>query len=95
MLVLGVLIAAAFKFPVAISAVIVGIFAVFHGHAHGAEMPLAIGAVGYCLGFALGTALLHAMGLAGGMLLQQMNVNKLARFAGGAIAFGGIWLAMV
>jgi urease accessory protein len=93
-LVLGVLIAAAFKFPLAISASIVGVFAVFHGHAHGAEMPLAIGAVSYSLGFALGTALLHAVGIAGGIVLQKMNSEKAVRFAGGAIALGGIYLAM-
>lgn len=93
-LALGVLIAAAFRFPLAASAAIVGIFAVFHGHAHGTEMPLAIGAVSYSLGFALATALLHAVGMAGGIILQKMNIEKAIRFAGGAIALSGIYLAM-
>jgi urease accessory protein len=59
MLTLGVFIAAAFKFPLTTSATIVGFFALFHGYAHGNEMSLAIGAISYSIGFALGTALLH------------------------------------
>jgi len=93
-LVLGVLIAAAFRLPLAASAVLIGIFAVFHGHAHGAEMPLAMGAVSYSLGFALATALLHGAGIAGGLLLQRMNVEKVVRLAGAAIAVGGVFLAV-
>lgn len=95
-MVLGVLVAAAFKFPLAASAAIVGLFAMFHGHAHGTEMPLAMGAVSYSLGFALATALLHALGIAGGVILQQqLNNDKVVRFAGGAIAMGGVYLAAV
>ena len=93
-LVLGILIAAAFKFPLMISASIVGVFALFHGHAHGAEMPLVAGAISYSLGFALATALLHAAGIVGGMMLQKMNVEKVVRYAGAAIAVGGVYLAL-
>jgi urease accessory protein len=93
-MVMGILIAAAFKFPVVVSAVIVGMFAVFHGHAHGAEMPLAMGAVSYSLGFALATALLHCAGIAGGIVLQKTNVEKVTRFAGAAIAISGVYLAV-
>lgn len=89
-LVLGVLIAGAFRLPLAISGILVGIFAVFHGHAHGAEMPIAIGAVSYSAGFALATALLHAVGILAGMGLQK----KITRFAGCAIALSGIYLAV-
>lgn len=93
-LVLGVMIAGAFKFPLAVSGVLVGIFAVFHGHAHGAEMPMAIGAVSYSAGFALATALLHAVGILAGTGLQRLNIERLARMAGYGIAFGGIYLAV-
>jgi len=92
-LVFGVLIAGAFKFPIIVSALIVGVFALFHGHAHGAEMPFAIGAVSYSIGFALATAILHTAGIAFGMLLQRIDLEKVNRFAGGAIALSGIFLA--
>lgn len=93
-LVLGVLIAGAFKLPLAISGMLAGIFAVFHGHAHGAEMPIAVGAVAYGAGFALTTALLHAAGILAGTGLRKLNIEKITRFAGGAIALGGIYLAV-
>lgn len=93
-LVLGVLIAGAFKLPLVISGMVVGIFAVFHGHAHGAEMPIAVGAVSYSAGFALATALLHAAGILAGTGLRKLNIEKITRFAGGAIALGGIYLAV-
>lgn len=93
-LVLGVLVTTAFRLPVAISALVVGLFAIFHGHAHGAEMPLATGAVSYSLGFALATMLLHVVGVAGGMALKMLNMENAVRYAGGAIAFSGIYMAV-
>lgn len=93
-LVLGVLIAGAFKLPLAISGMLVGIFAMFHGHAHGAEMPIAVGAVAYSSGFALATALLHAAGILAGTYLRKLDIEKITRFAGGGIALGGIYLAV-
>ena len=93
-LVLGVLIAGAFKFPVIFSALIVGFFSLFHGHAHGTEMPVAIGAASYSIGFALATAMLHTAGIASGIILQKINLEKVNRFAGGAIALSGIYLAV-
>lgn len=93
-LVLGVLIAGAFRLPLAISGILVGIFAVFHGHAHGAEMPIAVGAIAYSAGFALATALLHAAGILAGTGLRKLDIEKITRFAGGAIALGGIYLAV-
>ena len=63
---------------------LVGFFAIFHGHAHGAEMSLASSA-----GFALATALLHGLGVGGVLLVRQ----RLTRLAGGAIAMSGVYLA--
>jgi urease accessory protein len=94
LLLFGVLIAGAFKLPLAYSAFVVGIFAIFHGHAHGAEMPVTIGAISYTLGFALATAMLHLAGIGFGMLTQKANLQTVSRFAGGAIALGGIYLAI-
>lgn len=93
-LVLGMLIAGAVKLPLTISAMLVGIFAVCHGHAHGAEMPIAIGAVSYSAGFALATALLHATGMLAGIGLRILNIEKITRFTGGAIALSGIYMAV-
>ena len=93
-LVLGVLIAGAFRLPLVISGILVGVFAVFHGHAHGAEMPVAIGAISYSAGFVLATALLHVVGILSGIGLQKLNVDKVTRFAGCAIAASGIYLAV-
>lgn len=94
MLVVGALIAAGVKFPVAISAVIVGFFALFHGHAHGAEMPTISIALTYFIGFSLATALIHMLGMSLGSLLQKNNLQKISRFAGAAIVFSGIALAV-
>jgi urease accessory protein len=93
-LVLGVLIAGAFKFPVAVSASIVGLFALFHGVAHGSEIPMTSSAVTFSIGFAVATALLHGIGLASGVVLQRFNIEKISRLAGGVIALSGLYLAI-
>ncbi len=58
----GLLVALAVRVPAAAAAAIVGVFAVFHGHAHGSELGAA-GALSYACGFALATAALHGTGL--------------------------------
>lgn len=93
-LVLGVLIAGAYKLPLAYGALIVGFFAIFHGYAHGAEMPSSTGAISYTVGFAVATAILHTAGIAFGVLAQRIGFEKVNRLAGSAIALGGIYLAI-
>lgn len=93
-LILGVLIAGAFKLPLTYSVLIIGVFAIFHGHAHGAEMPATALAASYIVGFAVATAALHLMGIALGMLMQKTNLQMVNRFAGGAIALSGIYLTL-
>jgi urease accessory protein len=93
-LILGVLIAGAFKLPLVYSALIVGFFAIFHGFAHGAEMPAAIAAASYTAGFALATALLHLTGTGLSIYMSKINLPAVSRFAGGAIAFSGVYLAI-
>lgn len=72
---------------------LVGVFAIFHGHAHGAEMPADTGGLEYAAGFMAATALLHAAGIAGALLVARL-VGKYGRFsaqvAGGAFALGGL-----
>jgi len=93
-LILGVLIACALRFPPLYSALVIGFFALFHGQAHGAEMPATISAGSYTVGFALATALLHATGMGLGTLMQKSNLYSVVRSTGGAVALCGIYLAI-
>jgi urease accessory protein len=87
-LVLGMLITAAARLPLAASAL-------FHGHAHGTEIPAAAGGLGYGAGFILATAALHGCGIGLGLLAQKRFTAPAIRFAGAAIVVGGfcLWLA--
>ena len=95
---LGLLIAAAVRLPVALGATLVGIFALFHGFAHGGELGLAT-ALPFGIGFALATALLHAAGIGLGLLLGSgVGIGKaaasvLSRVLGGIAATIGVVLA--
>jgi urease accessory protein len=93
-LILGIVIALGLRLPLGIQAFIVGVFAVFHGHAHGTEIPFAAEAVTYSLGFASGTALLHAAGAACGWMLHKLNIGKATRLVGGVIVLGGMYLVV-
>jgi urease accessory protein len=91
-LTLGIAIAADRKLPVLVAMGAVGIFAVFHGYAHGAEMPNVANPVRYALGFMTGTAILHIAGLLIGDISQHYARGKLLlRVAGAAIASAGTW----
>lgn len=94
-LALGILIAAAVRLPILASAVIVGIFALFHGYAHGTEMPHNISGVSYALGIMLATATLHATGIGIALGLNRLNRPQWLRFAGASIALfsGTLYLA--
>lgn len=93
--VLGAMIAFGSRPPVAAAAGLVALFAVFHGHAHGAEMPEDAGGLGYAAGFMLATALLHAAGVGVGLLLGRpgMPAGPVAvRVAAGVAALAGVGL---
>lgn len=87
--VLGLLIAFAVKAPIWVAAVIVGIFAIFHGHAHGTELPEAFSPYGYAVGFVIGTGLLHLVGIGFGFLTVSNAGRMAVRGAGGVIAAVG------
>lgn len=89
---LGLAIAFAVKTPAIIPAILVGAFALFHGGAHGAEMPAEISRLGYFGGFLVGTAALHALGLGLGLLLGRFTPAMVLRGLGGAIACLGLSL---
>ena len=88
---LGLLVALAVRVPTAISAAIVGVFALFHGHAHGGELGAAT-ALTFGLGFIAATALLHAAGVGLGMAIGGRS-QIVTRALGVATAVGGAWLA--
>jgi urease accessory protein len=87
--VIGLAVALALRPPVVIAALIVGGFAIFHGHAHGTEMPTAANPIAYAIGFVLGTGLLHLAGIAFGRLAVSPGGMAAVRAAGGAIALAG------
>ena len=91
--VLGIIVALALKPPVAVAMALVALFAVFHGYAHGIEAPLDSSTTVYGAGFMLATALLHAAGLAFGMLVGRISATQGQlgyRFAGSAVALTGL-----
>jgi urease accessory protein len=92
---LGALLAFAVRLPWLFSAALVGVFAVFHGYAHGAEMPQDASGLEYAAGFVLATALLHACGMAAALLAKKYGRAEWLRVGGAAILMcgGGIWLA--
>jgi urease accessory protein len=91
---LGVFVAAAVRLPLAVSAAIVGVFALAHGYAHGLEIPSSASGISYAFGFAAATALLHAAGIGFGLAMRQMNSAQLVRLAGAAIAVCGLYLGI-
>ena len=94
-LVMGILIAAAARLPLVASLALVGLFALFHGHAHGTEIPVAASGVSYGIGFVIATIALHGCGIAIGLLAQKRLPVPAIRFAGATIAISGLclWLA--
>jgi urease accessory protein len=90
-LVLGGCIALAIKAPVWVASLIVAAFALFHGYAHGQELPSAADPVGYSAGFVLATGLLHVLGIGIGTFNERPGGLVATRAAGGLIAMTGVW----
>jgi len=91
--VLGAVIAAGRRMPVAAAMGLAGAFAVFHGHAHGTEMPVDARGLAYGAGFVLATAMLHAAGIGLGAGTAKAGRALAVRLGGGAIALAGLALA--
>ena len=90
LLVLGLLLALAVRPPAAVSMALVGLFALFHGVAHGVEMPQAAPAMAFALGFILATTLLHLLGIHLGRLCRGELTTRLLRIGGSGIAASSI-----
>lgn len=88
---LGALVALGVRAPVTLGAAVVGLFAFFHGHAHGTEAPAA-NLIPYAAGFALATAALHAVGIGMGFCVRSLVGRLVLRAVGGCAAVVGLSL---
>lgn len=88
---LGLAVAAAWKPKPAMAAVLVGVFAIFHGHAHGTELAAGQSALLYSMGFVVATGLLHGLGITLGLAQRISGGRALLRAAGALIAAGGAY----
>lgn len=96
--VLGLAVLANLRPALGIALVLVAVFAIFHGHAHGAELPAGGNALLYSLGFVVATGLLHGVGILIGMIHSWKPGRALVRAAGGGIALAGaffLWRAVL
>lgn len=92
-LALGIALAAEKKLPPVLAMVFVGFFAIFHGHAHGTEMPNLAEPMLYALGFVVGTAEIHIVGVMLGIYAQRNpNRMQMLRYVGAGIAGIGFHL---
>ncbi len=89
--ILGAMILAAIRAPIWLACTVVGIFGLFHGYAHGLELPSAADPVGYSAGFVLATGLLHIFGIALGLLRSRKGGDIVVRSLGGFIVVAGLW----
>jgi urease accessory protein len=92
-LLLGLMVVFAIRLPVNLTMLLVGLFAVFHGYAHGLEIPQAGSAIQYGSGFVLATALLHLTGIGFGKVAYRKHL--LSRLIGSVITLAGLYLTAV
>jgi urease accessory protein len=88
--ILGLMVLLAARPPIAVAAIIVAAFAIFHGHAHGTELPQSSNAFAYSLGFVIATGLLHLAGIAFGFLAHWPAGKVIVRSGGGLISLVGL-----
>jgi urease accessory protein len=91
--VLGLAIAFQLNPPTLVAIGLVGFFAIFHGYAHGAEMPESASGLAYGVGFVCATALLHSIGIGLGLTIGyvgQIYSRRIVQIGGGAMAIAGI-----
>ena len=89
-IVLGAMVLAEVRPPLWLAAVIVAFFGVFHGHAHGRELPDGTSALLYSLGFVVATGLLHAVGILLGVAHRWAAGRRVVQLAGGGVALAGL-----
>jgi urease accessory protein len=89
-LLFGLLIATSARVPTVVGMALVGLFALFHGHAHGTELPQAANPATYALGFVMATAALHAIGLGLALAIGRIAPKPALRVIGGGIVAAGV-----
>jgi len=89
-LVLGVMVLLEARPPLAVAAVVVGFFGVFHGHAHGTELPAGQSGLLYSVGFVFATGCLHGVGIAIGLIHRWPAGRRVLRGAGAVVALAGV-----
>lgn len=89
-IVLGLMVAFALRPPIWVAALLVGLFAIFHGHAHGAELPGSASPLAFSLGFVISTGLLHLSGIALGLLTRWPVGQRAVQGGGVVIALIGV-----
>lgn len=89
-MVLGAAIAACWRPNPVVALALIAVFAVFHGYAHGAELPRAADPADYAVGFVLATGMIHVLGVGVGLFLSRSHKGVPVRMLGGAIALGGV-----
>lgn len=88
-LVLGLMVALEAKPPPVVAAALVGAFAVFHGHAHGTELPPGQSGLTYSIGFVVATGCLHGVGILLGVVYRWRTGKAALRLAGAAVVLAG------
>ncbi len=88
---LGLAVLTEWRPPLWLAALIVGFFAVFHGHAHGAELPPGADGILYSVGFVVATGTLHATGIGIGVVHRWAWGRVALRATGAAVACAGAW----
>lgn len=94
---LGAMVAIDAKIPISVAMGVVGFFALFHGYAHGAEMPENIGGFTYAVGFLMATGTLHAVGIGLGLIISDVSArhgSAIVRATGALASFAGIGLLL-
>lgn len=90
-IVLGTMVLAEARPPIWLAALIVAVFAIFHGHAHGRELPEGTSALLYSLGFVIATGLLHAVGILLGAAYRWPAGRWALRVGGAGVALAGVY----
>lgn len=97
-IVLGTLVSLEARPPLWVAAAVVGFFAIFHGHAHGTELPAGSSGASYTIGFVVATGLLHAAGITIGSIHRWRSGKLVLRLTGALVASAGayfLWRAVV
>ena len=90
-LALGLAVATSWRPPLVMAAVLVAVFAVFHGHAHGTELPAGQSGLTYSIGFVVATGLLHLAGIGIGVIHRWPAGQRVLRVLGAGVAAGGVY----